>query len=190
MYIVGASTLGRIVLDVVHDLGWAVDGFVDDTMADVSVGGVRVVGGLDWLCTRAATGGTAVEAFVAIGSNAPRLEVFRRLITAGVRLPNLIHPRAYIARTATMGRANLIAPFAYVGSGVVLGDANLLLVGSNVHHDNVVGDGNFLAPNVTIAGRTRIGHRCKFGSNSAVGPDLSLSDGFVCEAASAVDTSR
>lgn len=190
MYIVGASTLGRIVLDVVHDLGLAVDGFVDDTMADVTVGGIRVVGGLDWLCAHTAARDAAIEAFVAIGSNGPRLEVVRRLTTAGVRMPNLIHPRAYIARTAALGFGNLVAPFAYVGSGVVLGDANLLLAGSNVHHDNVVGDGNFLAPNVTIAGRTRIGHRCKFGSNSAVGPDLSLSDGFVCQAAAAVEKSQ
>ncbi len=190
MYIVGASTLGRIVLDVVRDLDWAVDGFIDDTMPGGVVGGIPVVGGLPWLCDHAAGRETSVQAFVAIGTNGPRLDVVRRLAAAGVTLPNLIHPRAYVARSATIGRANLVAPFAYIGSGVVLGDANLLLTGSSVHHDNIVGDGNFLAPNVTVAGRTRIAHRCKFGSNSAVGADLDLTDGFTCEPASVVGESR
>lgn len=179
MYIVGAGTLGRIVLDVARDLGVSVTGFVDDGASAPDAAGVVIAGGVAWLLARAGTE-SAIAAFVAVGDNKKRADLFRTLKAAGIALPSLVHPRAYIAPSAVVGEGNLVMPHVYVGTGVTLGDANLLFPGVCLNHDNTVGEGNFFAPGVSFGGRTRIADLSKFGLNSAVKPDVSLPSAFTC----------
>jgi len=168
-----------MALDVTHDLGLRVAGFVDDGAVVPSACGVEVVGGVAWLLAQAAMG-HPVAAFVAVGDNNKRADLFSRLTSAGVTMPNLVHPRAYVAPSAILGHGNLVMAHSYIGTRVTLGNANLLFAGSCLHHDNVVGDGNFFAPGVTVGGRTAIPNLCKFGMNCTVHADVTLPDAFSC----------
>jgi len=187
MYIVGASTLGRMALDVARGMGLAVRGFVDDEVSTAPAWcDLPLEGGVPWLVARARAGG-GIAAFVAIGDNDKRAGLFRTLRASGVIFPNLVDPRACVAASAALGAGNLVMAHAYVGTGVTIGDANVLLPGVCLTHDNEVGDANFFAPGVSVGGRTRIPSLCKFGMNCVVKPDLSLADAFSCGPATVVD---
>jgi UDP-3-O-[3-hydroxymyristoyl] glucosamine N-acyltransferase len=69
-----------------------------------------------------------------------------------------IHPQAWVAPTAELGRDVAIYPFAYVGDGAVLGD------GTTLHPGAVIGD------------RCRLGKDCIIHPNAVLYPDVILGD--------------
>ena len=69
-----------------------------------------------------------------------------------------VHPQAWVAPTATIGRDVAVYPFAYVGDQAVVGD------GSTIHPGAVVGD------------RCRIGANCTIHPNAVLYADVRLED--------------
>ena len=69
-----------------------------------------------------------------------------------------VHPQAWVAPTATIGRDVAVYPFAYVGDQAVVGD------GSTIHPGAVVGD------------RCRIGADCTIHPNAVLYADVHLED--------------
>jgi len=179
LYIVGADTLGEMVLETARELGVEILGFVDDVSPEPEFLGIPIVGGTTWLLERAERD-EGITAFVAIGGNDGRARVTRRLAKARARLPNLIHPRAWVAASARFGAGNLVMAQAYVGTKVVLGDGNLVFPGVCLGHHNTVGDFTFLAPGVSVGGRATIGDYAKLGMNTAVDADAAVCSGFMC----------
>jgi len=179
MFIVGASTLGEMVLETATALGVAVDGFVDDVRTERVWLGIPVVGNIEQFVARASHE-RGLSAFVAIGDNEHRARVARRLRESGVTLPNLVDPRAVLAPSARMGHANLLMALSYVGTGVVLGAGNLILPNVTLGHHNTVGNFTFVAPGVSVGGRAVIGDFAKIGMNSVAEPDAVLPNGFAC----------
>jgi sugar O-acyltransferase (sialic acid O-acetyltransferase NeuD family) len=179
VYIFGAGTLGEMALDVARDLGLNIQGFVDDVSDARECDGVPIGGGTDWLLALMRRE-SRVAAFVAIGENEGRAEVFRGLVKAGVALPNLVHPRAYIAPSARLGAGNLIMANAYIGTAVRLGDSNVVCPGVCLTHHNKIGDFNFFAPGVLVGGRTVVGDLCKIGMNAVISHDLAVQSKFTC----------
>lgn len=130
LLIIGAGGHGKVVAEVAADLGYERIDFVDDQ----SLEAVGKTTDLEWLA------GQYKEAFVGIGNNKLRGELLCRLQGCGYKIPALIHPTAYVSRTAEIERGTVIEPKAIVNAHTHVGRGCIISVGAIVDHDVRVED--------------------------------------------------
>ncbi len=173
MYIIGASTLGEIALEVIVRSG-ANDilGFYDDISSKNSFCGKPILGKLEALYSNPDAVKQGV--FIAIGDNSNRNKIYEKMKEMNIPLVNVIDPTAVVEQNCSIGVGNLIMANSYIGVQTKIGDCNLIFPGVSITHHNVVGDCNFFAPNVSVGGYTQIKNECKFGLNSGVAPYIHL----------------
>jgi len=163
MFIVGASTLGRIAAEVATRSGAEIQGFFDDESSSDTFCNFPVLGPVEMV-----TSYTPVRQhglFIAVGDNNNRAKLLRRLPGP---LVNIIDTSAVVERSVTIGQGNLIMASVYIGSQSSLGDGNLIFAGTALNHDVEVGDCCFIGPNSILAGHVRLKDQAKLGSGCVV----------------------
>ena len=70
----------------------------------------------------------------------------------GAKFFSLIHPRALVARSASVGAGVVVCPFATVSANVTLGDFAMLNLYASCGHDSQVGRYGILSPYATLNG--------------------------------------
>lgn len=179
LVIVGAGGHGRSVLELVRLLGEHTPaGFLDDTQAaGTVVMGLPVWGPTALLAELPARGVHTVH--VAIGHNATRESLNTRARGAGLNLATLVHPRACVSPSATLGAGCAVMALAVVGTEAVLAEGVIVNVGAVVDHHARVGHHGHLGANATMAGGTSIGARAWLQAGSAIGYHVHLNDDAV-----------
>ena len=86
----------------------------------------------------------------------------------------VIHPTAFVSRSANLGYGSVILSQVNVGPNSILGNFCILNTKSSVDHDVVIGERNSLSPSVTIAGKVTTGRECFFGIGSNVSDGLTI----------------
>lgn len=161
LLILGAGGYGKTVADVAQQLGcfeWI--GFLDDGRAGTDILGK--CGEYGAFCDE----DTAV--YPAFGNNAIRMDWMRRLMAAGVKIPTLVHPAAYVSPRATLGVGTVVLPKAVVNTGVQVGCGCIVNIGALIDHDTVVEDGVHLAPGAIVKAENRIAAGSKIESAQVV----------------------
>lgn len=146
LLIVGAGGHGQVVKEVAEALNMyeQID-FVDDR-AEGTVGKIE---DLEVLRVQYDT------AFVGIGNNRVRGEVYTKLKEYAYDMPVLIHPTAYVSKSARIGAGTVVEPKAIVNAHTEVGEGCIISVGAIVDHDVV------LEPLVHV----NAGAICKAGSH-------------------------
>lgn len=127
---------------------------------------------------------------LAIGNMEARRKTVDALAQRGAQFLTLIHPRAHVAKTATIGSGAVIYPFTAVMNNATIGQMAHLSIYASVGHDASVGRFSLLAPYATLNGfsvvedevylsthstvapERRVGYRSKVSANSAVMRDV------------------
>jgi sugar O-acyltransferase (sialic acid O-acetyltransferase NeuD family) len=102
------------------------------------------------------------------GKPLAREEAFARCVSARLQPATLIHPRAEVARTATIGEGSVICAGCVISTGVALGRGIQLNWHTTVGHDASLGDFSTTAPGVRVSGWVHAGKRVYFGANAVV----------------------
>ena len=125
---------------------------------------------------------------VALGSRAAaaRYFVFRRAISSGVDLVNLIHASCEIAPSALIGRNVVMMPGCVVGPNVEIGSLSCLFSNVTVEHDCKVGENSVLGPGSTLSGFAQIGAHCFLGAGVVCAPEVQVQDGTLVGAGAVV----
>lgn len=152
LFIFGAGAHARKVYYYAVDLGWQVEGFVDERPSTESpVPGVAVIHP-DTLATTQP--GAAV--FVAVGDPEARATLMGWLTARGWHLPVLKHRTAWIAPDVLLGSGTLVAAGAVVETGTIIGRGVIIDAGVVVDHDCCIGDFCHLKPGVVLGPRSEI----------------------------------
>lgn len=162
-------------------------GLLDDLPENAGrrLGSLRVIGGSADLPRLAAEEG--IEGVVlGFGAARGRLRVLAAVRDAGLALPTLVHPTAYVAASAELGAGVQVLPHASVGAAARLGDGVLVNTGAVVEHDDLIGAGAVVDPGAVLAGRVSIGQEVEVGSGAVLIPDVVVGDGAVVGAGAAV----
>lgn len=176
--IVGAGGFGREVLQYVREAFTnapqvTVKGFLDDDPA--SLNGFElpysVLG--DTTSYKPQTDDRFV---IAVGDPQTRAALAQRLAARGAAFLSLVHPKAYVSGTASLGVGCIVAPFATIGAHATLGDHSVLTFYASVGHDAVVGCCCALSPHAVTNGGSRIGDRVFIGSHAVINPLQSVAD--------------
>ena len=104
-----------------------------------------------------------------------------------LRFPPLIHPTAYVSKSATIANGTVVFANSYVGPNSRIGKFCILNTGASVEHDCSIGNQNFLAPGTILAGRVMIGDNCFLGMGSLISDGISIGSDSVIAANSFVN---
>jgi sugar O-acyltransferase (sialic acid O-acetyltransferase NeuD family) len=179
LVLIGARADGQahLVLDALVDgVPHEVVAFLDETPSlwNTRVLGVPVVGAPEEIEKAVALG--ARGGMVSIGSGAARQRLAAWFEAARLEQPSLVHPRAYVAPSAVLGRGVFVGVNAVISSGACIGDLALIAPAAVVSHHVVVGAAASLSPGVTLGGRSRVGSRAFLGIGAVVLPDRSVGE--------------
>ncbi|MCX7817486.1 MAG: acetyltransferase [Syntrophales bacterium] len=105
-------------------------------------------------------------AIMAIGNNRTRENLVKEL--ENLQWISIIHPRAYVHRTAKVGKGTIIFAGSVIQPDARIGDHCIINTGSTVDHDCSVGDFCHLAPGTHIAGGVTIGRGVFLGVGAKV----------------------
>ncbi|WP_095174819.1 MULTISPECIES: PglD-related sugar-binding protein [Blautia] len=132
LLIVGAGGHGRVVKEVAEatDEFEKID-FLDDNSEDT-------VGKTDDLKKLY---GEYDSAFVGVGNNMFRMECIAKIKEVGYQIPTLIHPTAYISKSANIELGTVVEPKALVNANTKIGEGCIISVWTIIDHNVVVEDG-------------------------------------------------
>ena len=125
---------------------------------------------------------------VAIGGarGSERLEMQQWLCHQGLTPLTVVHPRAFVASNATVGRGSQILAMSVVGANATLGQSVIVNTAATVDHDCVIGDGVHVGPGAHLAGEVRVGNNAFLGIGAIVLPRVHIGDGAVVGAGAVV----
>lgn len=167
--IYGARSFALTVADLIEDTGARTLGMIDDTLPSSAEA--------DSVFTFTA----AVERFaeqqpsLALGIGyrdlAARWRAWQRLRELGWPMPSLVHPEAYVARTAHVEEGAIVMARAIVDRNARIEQGSVVWPGACVSHDSSVGVNCFVSPGAIICGHVRV------GAHSFVGAGALIADG-------------
>ncbi len=173
IYIVGAGGHGVVVAEIAEEVGFQVEGFIDDNPSLVGrqVMDWKVLGG-----RKVIPAGATVA--LAVGENTARADLLQEAEKSGWDLPVLIHPSSVISHSTKLGAGAIAAAHTVVNARAVIGPACILNTSSSVDHDCVLGKSVHIAPGVRLAGGVTVGDRTLIGIGSCVIPGIKI--GYDC----------
>jgi len=173
LVVYGAGGHAKVVADLAICLGYELIGFVDDRMpVGQIVLGAPVLGAGAWLEGKS---GDVVVA-LGIGDNAARAANFETCRALGVVCPPLIHPRAVVAASASIGQGTTIMALAAVNPEARVGEGVIVNTGAIIEHECQVADFAHLSPNATLGGRARVGTFAHVGLCACVLPGIEVGE--------------
>ena len=189
LVVVGARADGgaHMVLDLIADgAPYEAVAFLDDNRAlwGTTVCGVPVLGSPAH-AARAVEAG-AEGAVVFLGSPRDRERVGGLILAAGLHLPVVVHPRAYVAPSATLGRGTFVGAMATVSTGARVGELVMVAPTALVSHHVEVGDCAQLSPGCRLGGRSRVGRRAFLGLGATVVSARTVGDDAIVGAGAVV----
>lgn len=198
--IIGTHGHGGIVLNALRGRGDVeVVGFLDDSVPKDTVTdfGWITLGGVE-----DAAKYPDCLMFVAVGDNAGRRSVVKRLEPISNLAMTVIHPSAACAVWSVIDRGVFVGAGASVGTRCSVDEFSIINTHASLDHDSHLGKYSHLAPGVTTGGHVTIGDntfiglgamvrdRVKIGNNCTVGmgsvvlkdiPDNSVAWGNPCK---------
>ncbi|HET8524680.1 MAG TPA: acetyltransferase [Thermomicrobiales bacterium] len=173
LFLLGGGGHAKVVVDAARAMGdYDVTGIFDDDPARQGgdVLGVPVLGPI---CEESFARHEARLAVIAIGDNRMRRQIACRYGHL-VEWATIVHPRAIVAASATLGRGTVVMAGAVVQPAVVIGEHVILNTVSSVDHDSEVGSFAHLAPGVHAAGGVRIGEGALIGIGAVALPERTI----------------
>ena len=172
LHIAGTRTFAAEVLDFALDAGLEVAGLLEPYDRE-RVGTTIHDRPVAWL-EETPPG----RALVGTGDN-DRREIVRRLLDAGWEVTGLVHPRAHVAPSASVGASALLGPGVVVGARSEIGAYAVLGRGALVGHHTTIGEHATLGPGANVAGNVRVEPGVFVGMGALVRDHVSLGAGAV-----------
>lgn len=129
-----------------------------------------------------------VTGLVAIGghSGVDRMNIQNIFRAAGLKLDPLVHPTAFVCKTAKLGDGTQVLAQAVVAADSRLGDACIINHKASVDHECVLGDGVHLAPGATLCGCVAVGNNVLVGAGAVVLPRVKVGQNSIIGAGAVV----
>ena len=128
LLIIGAGGHGKVVAEIATECGYGKIDFLDDNSSD-AMGKISDLGKFV---------DQYQYAFVSIGNNKFREELIEILKKCGYQIPFLIHPTAYVSRSAKIGKGTVVEPKAIVNANTKIAEGCIISVGAIVDHNVVI----------------------------------------------------
>lgn len=163
LLIYGSREFAETVAELAIDCGHEVAGYIDDFSP-----GPRILGTLQEVRKTHPPDAYGIAIAVGYSQLAARWTAWQRVLAAGYTAPALVHPRAYVARSASVGPGTMLMAGANVDVRAKIGEIAVIWPGVCISHDCVVGENTFISPNATLCGYVELGANSFIGAGAAV----------------------
>ena len=126
------------------------------------------------------------DIIVAVGDNAVRERLGRKVTAARFRLVSLVHPSAVISPDVILGNGVVVMPLAVINAGACVNEGAIINTAAVVEHDCIIGAYAHICPRVALAGNVTVGERVQVGIGSCVIQGLSIGANSIVGAGSVV----
>lgn len=131
LVILGAGGYGRTIKDLAESTGRFDEIlFLDDNAEDENK-----------RCSAYALYKDESVLYPAFGDNKIRLGWIEKLQAEGYELLTMIHPSAYVSKTAKTGDGTIVMPHASIGTGYVIEHGCIINMNAVIDHDCLIGKG-------------------------------------------------
>lgn len=179
--LVGGGGHALVVAEAALAAGRRLVGFLDDS-ADARLKTVtKRVGGLALLDNEDIS--RRHEIILAVGDLRLRAALLPRLRGA---VATVVHPRAFVSPSATIGQGAFVAPGAVVHSRASVGEHCTVNSGAIVEHDVTLGANSHAAPGAALGGEVAVGEGTLIGLGARVLPGVRVGRGCVVGAGAVV----
>lgn len=174
----GATGQARVLREFLDDLGYRIVAVCDhDPQASSPFEGVPIYHGSEGFAAwNAARGDRRHFGIAAVGGarGADRIAIHGLLRAAGLLIPTLIHPRAWVAKDARVGPGTQIMACSAVAANATVGRDCLINTSASVDHDCVLEDGVHVGPGAVLCGEVRVGARSFVAAGAVVLPRIRI----------------
>ncbi|MGY5449795.1 acetyltransferase [Agarivorans sp. MS3-6] len=166
--IYGAGGHAKVVVDIAKQLGYTHIVLFDERWQQLGLIEACSVKG-DWQALlRYLADKPSSDVHVAIGNNHTRLDKIAQLERLAYQQPVLVHPRAYVSDSASIGLGSVIMANATVSVNCRIGRGVIINHNSSVDHDGHCADGVHIAPGAHLAGEVSVGRASMLGIGSCI----------------------
>ncbi len=171
LLIIGASGHGKVAADIAIKMNiWKSIAFLDDNeLLKVSLG-LKVIGKTE----DAFKFMEDADIFVAVGNNATREKIQKKLEEEGASIPVLVHPNAVIGSEVELGIGTVVMAGVVINSSTKIGRGCIINTGSTLDHDNMIQDYVHISPGAHLAGTANVGKGSWIGIGSTVSNNVSI----------------
>src|ERR1035437_6865268 len=157
IYILGAGTLGKFIIDIIESQdGLEIGGVFDDGYPESkNVCGYRIVGKLNDVDSNAVT-----NLAIGIGDPKWRKKIFEERTVQGFQFPALIHKDVSLSKYCTIENAAIIGPNSSVLGGSIVGRATCILSHVNINQDVIINPYCLIGAGVVVGNRAILGEGC------------------------------
>lgn len=174
LLIIGAGGHGKVIADIALKMNnWKSIAFLDDDENIKTSMGIDVIG----KTTDAIKYIRNYDIFIAVGNNATREKIQKKLESEGASIPVLIHPNAVIGEQVEFGAGTVLMAGAIINCCTQIGKGCIINTGATIDHDNSIEDYVHISPGVHTAGTVKIGKGTWLGVGSKVSNNLSITSG-------------
>jgi UDP-perosamine 4-acetyltransferase len=163
--LIGNGGHAKVVLGILTLNGITIAGVVGPGN-DAVIEGVPRLGDDDDLPTLRSH---ADRAFIAVGDNSRREQLFAIAEDLGFELVNAVHRAAVIDPTVRLGRGIAVMAGAIVNPDTVVGDNVVINTGATVDHDCSIDRGAHIGPGSHLSGYVQVGARALIGIGATIG---------------------
>lgn len=160
MVVFGASGHGRVIVEILQEMGYLDLCVWDDHPKGDMLGYKVVKPDLDFMKEMG-------EMVIGVGDNLARSRLVRRF-SNGYKFISAIHPMATISRSARIGEGTVIMAGAVVNAESVIGKHCIVNTAASIDHECRLGDFVHVSPNATLCGQVIVGKGTHVGAGSVV----------------------
>jgi sugar O-acyltransferase (sialic acid O-acetyltransferase NeuD family) len=118
---------------------------------------------------------TDVFFVTAVGSSKSFLKKVQLLSSIPLsRFVTIIHPTAYISRSACIGKGNVVLQYTTIANNVIIGNQVVVLANTVINHNCTIGDYTCIASGVYLSGGVIIEENCYIGTGTTIRENVKI----------------
>lgn len=158
LFALGVGHNTPVFIDIAEQCGYEILGLYhyNDERTGEMDHGFKILGSFDDLFSEGSLSGKSF--LLTMGDNEIRAGLTERILSAGGKVPSLVHPTSVVSRFAEISSIGVyVSAFSHIQADTVIDRGTIVLSGVNISHTNKIGKYCFIAGGATIGAYTVVG---------------------------------